>query len=103
MPNKEPKYIEADAMLAFVKRADRYVFARSDVISMVNLLPAAPVRQEVHAAWIYKAVDGEVRIACTKCGYKKPYSESLHKFDYCPACGSTMDLDAKGAEDAAQS
>jgi hypothetical protein len=61
-----------------------------DEIKMTN---PAPVRQEVHAAWVQVSSQPSF-FECSNCGFQEAYAKT--EFNYCPHCGATMDLDAKG-------
>lgn len=78
-----------------------WLFADESCASVVsdfeNLLPAdvAPV---VHGLWDssgrYKFTDGSIAVRRTKCGcslHEKEYMENV--WNYCPVCGSIMDLE----------
>lgn len=129
MPNKETKYIDADALLAKFKTPNKKDLEKilmeqmsidydaeiavneildlvSATLQAINEMPPAPVRKEVHAAWVEEfnevAVANGSRTVMQRtftCSGEHGCGKNIgSKTPYCPFCAATMDLDAKGAE-----
>lgn len=100
------KYIDADAEIKKAREdyAREYGWEEQNalacVIDWLEQAPSAPVRQEVHAAWKEEIVyEGMLKYEKTyKCMNEKCLKNSPDRkqHPFCPHCGATMDLDAKG-------
>lgn len=104
-----PKYIDADALRMLIIETCQAAFQMTDtrelslaeiILDGIEQLPPEPVRQEVHAAWVLFDEDANAW-SCTACDEPQIFIEGTPKqneYRFCPHCGATMDLDAKGAE-----
>ena len=91
------KYIDADALQNKLGSSD----ADIDFCHMIDEMPAAPVRPEVHAYWKEEIVyEGMLKYEKTyKCMNEKclKTSPDRKKHPFCPHCGATMDAEGEKA------
>jgi len=103
------KYIDADALLKIVLEnhyllriangnSTDYGMFTNGIRQAIDETPAAPVRREVHAAWVDDMYFDEPVTRCSNCRHGFAKGHKAERFKYCPECGARMDLDAKGAE-----
>lgn len=98
------EYIEREAALSVIRKLNTPAKspAQKDMLrtasAYIQEIPAADVAPVVHGRWDssgrYKFTDGSIAVRCTKCGcslHEKEYMENV--WNYCPVCGSIMDLE----------
>jgi rubrerythrin len=88
------KYIDADAFIRFIdcghlRPPTELCFSEKDVVDMINKLPAADVRENVHGNWITETNHGlgVHTIRCDNCGHCEV---SISTPNFCPNCGADM-------------
>lgn len=72
-------------------RDKKYEFA----IDVIQDAQATDVKEVVHAKWVGRVnmFNGDVYYYCSKCGESHPYENPYTKrANYCPKCGSEMNL-----------
>lgn len=107
------EYIDLDKLNEFPIRAGHYdqehgnkhlVFGVESVLEYVENLPAADVAPVVHGRWIkYPRAH---YFKCSECKYTVPYKKAMlvnktRQYNYCPHCGTTMNIQDGGDNDAA--
>lgn len=90
------EYIEREAAIALAKdiiipTKSGYEY-RHRCIDPQDLaeLPAADVRPVRHGRWLIKTIRGDKRTVCSECLLE---TGTCYEENYCPNCGSRMDLD----------
>lgn len=90
-----PKYIDAERLkLCF----HRNVASGEAFDTIIDMQPAADVRENIHGQWIE---DDYAFNHCSECGYELDYPEE--KTPFCPGCGATMEPDPEEATEEKQS
>lgn len=101
--NNMQKFIDAGALLLKFQEKDFLTMHDATYVARaIDHFPAAPVRREVHAAWVQMDVyeQDENVYECTACGFALQLMAGTPKeneYNGCPRCLATMDLGAKGA------
>lgn len=62
--------------------------------SVIRFIPSADVAPVVHGEWIVLDDGWEFEeVKCSSCGCVEYFNKGWKKFNYCPNCGATMDMD----------
>lgn len=105
-----PKYIDADAAIEFVKKLAKPGDADFPtwILSMIEVLeirPAANVRENKIGSWKYKSLDKfrKYSVTCPFC--EREYIDNYDgyvqtdDFNFCPNCGAQLDGEIDYGED----
>lgn len=85
------KYIDADKMLEEYKHS---IYDTTDLAEMLNYMPAADVQEVKHGRWEYvkKRLARGGYVDASECSVCHKIIMPHLKSNYCPNCGSRMDL-----------
>lgn len=92
------EYIEREALIKDVSELEvAGVFTESlknEVLKIISEQATADVAEVRHGKWIRKENTKVYWYACSLCGEKVPKNEYGNDYwsDYCPRCGTIMDL-----------
>ena len=78
------EYIDKQAFLERMKKADRYFMVKFDIESF----PAAEVEPVRHAKW---EANKSGYLACTNCAWERRWIPLVEHYPRCPNCGAWMD------------
>lgn len=95
------KYIEYEKAVEVLcdaiapTQSESYIVSKC--IDKLDNMPAADVREVVHAKWIRKEYNSDYpyyRMECSNCGGRMPRDQMAGEYysDYCQSCGAKMDL-----------
>ena len=84
------KYIDADKLKEFYKPyAERKLSVPVDVILLnIDDMPTEDVQEVKHGRWKETTTEDPCYYRCSECG-----RQTDDEYNYCPNCGSRMDLD----------
>ena len=83
-----PKYIDAETVKRFLKRA---IFGADQKINgWVDVMPAADVRPVVRGKWVNYGDEYRPDIKCCVCGQRKPILLGNFNFNFYHNCGADM-------------
>lgn len=82
-----PKYIDADLLINEINDADII----TDTAKFIKDFPTADVRENVHAHWVYKALEGFPEITFPVCSNCDEDAIDYVESNFCPCCGAVMD------------
>lgn len=68
---------------------ETYITDEIVCVEDIKSIPAADVKEVVHATWIGKPIAGYSTVRCSNC--KSVFRENTGKWKYCPDCGAKMD------------
>ena len=103
--NRMAKYIDADELLKLLNackypsesttmRRVTYNAAISEACRIVDAIPAADVEPVRHGRWVDVEGYEGLLYRCSACEDKR-YKHTTVKYNYCPNCGSRMDLESE--------
>ena len=61
------------------------------IVSRLKQVPTADVRENVHAHWVYKALEGYPNITFPVCSNCDEDAIDYVESNFCPCCGAVMD------------
>lgn len=97
------RYIDAERIEPFIKREewdtpDERWRPESEFGQYIDAIPTADVAEVRHGRWIWKGEEGDSRFMCSVCHCKEDVPTCNGEptiWDYCPNCGSRMDLEGE--------
>lgn len=91
------KYIKESDLFKRILNVD-FKHDYDGCIKFCQSIPAAYVREVRHGRWIWKGGEGDSRFMCSVCHCKEDVPTCNGEptiWDYCPNCGSRMDLEGE--------
>ena len=88
------KYVDVDkAIKNYARYGISHFYDATDLEAILNECPAADVQEVRHGRWI--TLDDEYidECKCSSCGVLEYFNKGWKRFNYCPNCGSRMDLE----------
>ena len=93
----EKEYLERETLLKNAKKLQGDLFGSVLIVSEIEKMPAANVREVVYGKWIWKdfRYDGSYSLCCSECLETEGARESVK---FCPNCGARMYMENEDDE-----
>ena len=88
----EKEYLERETLLRNAKKFQGELFGSVLIVSEIENMPAADVKEVIHAKWIKVTNRDSYWYACPCCGHEAP-KDTWNQYwlsDWCPNCGANM-------------